>query len=124
MKTPSSCLQRPSVGIGDITEQMRHPALLGTPRELLKRRGIRPEEKVRFDLSAEAVDRRCVKGDPLIERAGELLGHDRNVPLLSENIAESKADEFDILFADVLHHFIGCVSHFVSTSYGSFFSIK
>ena len=72
----------------DVAEHTRDAALARTPRKQLE--GVRhgEGEHVRFLERREAVDRRPVKADALLEGLLELLGRDRERLEVPENVGE------------------------------------
>ena len=52
-----------------------------------------------------------VERDAVIERLGQLLGHDGYVLLIAENIAKRKSDEFHVLLAHEFFHVVSGILH-------------
>ena len=100
-----------AVRVDDVAEHMRHPPALGAPGQLLQRVGVGAQEKVAALVHVKAADGGGVKGDAVVEGAGQLPRHDRHVALLAVNVAERHADELDVLLQNILHHFIAGVFH-------------
>ena len=69
------------------------------------------EQQIGADLTAEALHRRGVEGDPVGEGPLELGGHDRHVVLLSIDVAECQTDKLDVLLLHELHYFFRRVLH-------------
>ena len=62
------------------------------------------EEKVGMGFVPKACDRRSVKGNSVLKRAGELFWENGNVFLSSEYISESEADKLYVFFQNILHN--------------------
>ncbi len=76
----------------------------GGPRQHLERRRIGPRDGVGFGDPGEALDRRAVEADALLEGALEFGGRDRDRLQVSEHVGEPQPDETDVPFLQRAQH--------------------
>ena len=106
-----------SVRPDDIRKHADYPAMLRTPGKEGQRPGLRAQQQIGAGLVPKACHGGGVKGDPIIEGPGKLLGHDGYIFLPAEHIAKAQADELYILLPDILHHFLLRIIHFCPESF-------
>ena len=86
-----------TIRILDVAEHSGHTAIDRTPRHDRHGRRIRTKEDVGTDIRAEAAHRARIDADALAERTLQLIRHDRDVLLYTEDIEKSESYKLDIL---------------------------
>ena len=95
-----------SVRMGDRSKHLHDTPVLRTPRKRHKRIRFGMQKKIAVHFVPEAGNRGSVKGNAVGKGARQLVRHDRNILLFSENVAEGKTDKFHVLLLDILQDFI------------------
>jgi hypothetical protein len=75
--------------------------------------GLGMQQQVAVCLIAEALDSGSVERYAGLESPGKLIRHDRYIFLLSENVTESKADEYYVLLLNILNDLFLCIIHVI-----------
>ena len=101
-----------AVRLFHITEELHHPALGRPPGENGHGGKIRPQYKVAFLNVHKACNGAAVKADTILHGLGQVAGKHGDVFLGAKDIAEGKADKFDVV---VLHKIkdvlLGIIAH-------------
>ena len=93
-----------AVGREDIAEHAGHTVVPVPPRQHLEGGGVRSQEHVGLKDAGQALDRRSVEADALLEGALDLGRCDGHGLELSGDVSEPQADEADVTFLDGSEH--------------------
>ena len=88
------------VRAGDVAEHPDDCSVHGPPGDQCHRGRIRLQEQIAPHAVLKPGDGTPVKGDAFLESPLQLMGHDRKILLLAENIKKSQADK---LYVFILH---------------------
>ncbi|MPM45438.1 hypothetical protein SDC9_92125 [bioreactor metagenome] len=102
---------RRPVGVADVTEHPGRPAGLLAPRQQLEGGRVGVGDHVGFIHAGEALDRRPVEADALVERALELGGSDRDGLQEPQHVGEPETYESDIALLERSEHVLGLLVH-------------
>ena len=108
---PPVTLEWAAVRIFDVAEEPAHAALAGPPWQNGEGVQIRSKEQIRFRNVGKARNGGGIKRNAAFHRVGQLAGHDGNVLLYAEHIAEGQANELDVVFFYELHKLRKGVAH-------------
>ena len=104
-------LIRRSVRLVNITEHPADASIHRSPRHNGNRRRIRTKKEIRARLLPEAGNGRTIDGNSLCKCSPQLLRHNGNVLLFSEDIEKCQSNEFHIfLFNEIQYFLIGAHS--------------
>ena len=99
-KAPAVAAKGRAVRLFHVAEKLHHPALGGAPGQDGHGGKVGPEDEVALLHVHKACNGAAVKADAVLQGFGQIAAQDGDVLLDAEDIAESKADEFDVV---VLH---------------------
>ena len=103
--------ERRAVRAADLAEHPDDLSVRGPPRQDVKRRGDREEQKVALFLPREPADRGAVEGNPVLKRAAQLGWHYRYVFDMPFKVAKGEPDELNILLFDEAIYLILGIDH-------------
>ena len=99
-KAPAVAAEGGAVRLLHVAEELHHPALGGPPRQDGHGGQVGPEDKVALLHLHEPGNGAAVEADAVLQCLGQVAGQYGDVFLGAEDIAERKADEFNVV---VLH---------------------
>ena len=105
---PRISLKRRSVRSVNITDQPRHPALLGTPRKDRHGIQIRIQIHIRLHPAGKSLNGRTVKHTLVIQCPFKLARRHRHIFQIAEYIRKLQPDKFHILFCHKIHDILFC----------------
>ena len=108
---PRILLKLSAVGVFHRAKHSYYIAVRRPPRENIEGRGHGEEQQIRANLVAEALDSGGVKRNAVGKGSGQFVGRYGYIFLLAVHVAESEADEFDILLPDKIVYFSRRVYH-------------
>ena len=113
---PGVALKGPPVGIDDGAEHAHHLAVLRPPGQEHQSLRVGAQQQVGAGLVPEARDGRGVESDAVFKGSGQLRGHDGDIFLPPEHIAEGQMDKGHFLLQDVLEDLFFGILHGCSRS--------